>query len=161
MDSLSPGSRTVNPVKVPGLHRRALTGGSPASGPRGTVTACCMGERWSWLVWSRSSRTPAPGRPAASWCDGEPGVGKSALLAEVLSTAGDLRVLRTQGLESESPLAFAALQRLLRPILGLAERLPEPQARALGVAFGQQVGKVEPFLVGVATLSMLTEAAEE
>ena len=92
---------------------------------------------------------------------GEPGVGKSALLAEVLSTAGDLRVLRTQGLESESPLAFAALQRLLRPVLGLAERLPEPQARALGVAFGQQVGKVEPFLVGVATLSMLTEAAEE
>jgi DNA-binding CsgD family transcriptional regulator len=92
---------------------------------------------------------------------GEPGVGKSALLAEVLTTVGDVRVLRTQGLESESPLAFAALHRLLRPILGLAERLPEPQARALGVAFGQQVGKVEPFLVGVATLSMLTEAAED
>jgi DNA-binding CsgD family transcriptional regulator len=92
---------------------------------------------------------------------GEPGVGKSALLAEVLTTVGDVRVLRTQGLESESPLAFAALHRLLRPVLGLAERLPEPQARALGVAFGQQVGKVEPFLVGIATLSMLTEAAEE
>ena len=92
---------------------------------------------------------------------GEPGVGKSALLAEALTTVGDVRVLRTQGLESESPLAFAALHRLLRPILRLAERLPEPQARALGVAFGQQVGKVEPFLVGVATLSMLTEAAEE
>ena len=92
---------------------------------------------------------------------GEPGVGKSALLAEVLSRVTDVRVLRTQGLESESPLAFAALHRLLRPVLGLAERLPAPQAHALGVAFGQEVGTVEPFLVAVATLSMLTEAAEE
>ncbi|MDX6300643.1 MAG: hypothetical protein QOF53_1857 [Nocardioidaceae bacterium] len=92
---------------------------------------------------------------------GEPGVGKSALLAEILSTVADARVLRTQGLESESPLAFAALHRLLLPILDLVERLPEPQAHALGVAFGQKLGKVEPFLVAVATLSMLTEAAEE
>ena len=73
----------------------------------------------------------------------------------------DVRVLRTQGLESESPLAFAALHRLLRPVLDLVERLPAPQAHALGVAFGQEVGTVEPFLVAVATLSMLTEAAEE
>ncbi len=92
---------------------------------------------------------------------GEPGVGKSALLAEALSTVSDVRVLRTQGLESESPLAFAALHRLLRPVLDLVERLPEPQARALGVAFGHEVGTAEPFLVAVATLSMLTEAAEE
>jgi DNA-binding CsgD family transcriptional regulator/tetratricopeptide (TPR) repeat protein len=92
---------------------------------------------------------------------GEPGVGKSALLAEVLSTVNDVRVLRTQGLESESPLAFAALHRLFRPVLALVERLPEPQAHALGVAFGQEMGTAEPFLVAVATLSMLTEAAEE
>ena len=73
----------------------------------------------------------------------------------------DVRVLRTQGLESESPLAFAALNRLLRPFLDLAEGLPAPQARALGVAFGQEVGTVEPFLVSVATLSVLTEPVEE
>jgi hypothetical protein len=72
-----------------------------------------------------------------------------------------VRVLRTQGVESESPLAFAALHRLLRPVLDLVQRLPEPQALALGVAFGQRVGTVEPFLVALATLSMLTEAAEE
>ena len=92
---------------------------------------------------------------------GEPGVGKSALLADVVSTETDVRVLRTQGLESESPLAYAALHRLLRPILGLVDRLPAPQAHTLRVAFGQEAGTVEPFLVGVATLSMLTEAAEE
>jgi DNA-binding CsgD family transcriptional regulator len=92
---------------------------------------------------------------------GEPGVGKSALLAEVLSTATDIRLLRTQGLEAESPLAFAALHRLLRPVLGLVESLPGPQAHALRVAFGEETGTAEPFLVAVATLSVLTEAAEE
>ena len=76
-----------------------------------------------------------------------------------LASANTIR--STQGLESESPLAFAALHRLLRPVLDLLERLPEPQTRALGVAFSQEAGTVEPFLVAVATLSMLTEAAEE
>lgn len=92
---------------------------------------------------------------------GEPGVGKSALLAELLSTATDVRVLWTQGVESEAPMAFAALHRLLRPILRLVERLPDLQAHALRVAFGEEAGTVQPFLVGVATLSMLTEASEE
>ena len=92
---------------------------------------------------------------------GEPGVGKSALLTDVLSATSGVRVLRTQGLESESPLAFAALHRLLRPVLALIDRLPAPQAHALRVAFGAELGTVEPFLVALATLSMLTEAAEE
>ena len=42
---------------------------------------------------------------------GEPGVGKSALLDELLGGAGGATVLRTQGLEVEAPLAFAALHR--------------------------------------------------
>ena len=91
---------------------------------------------------------------------GEPGIGKSALVDHVVSTAG-LRVLRTQGLESEAPLAFAALHRLLRPLLGLVESLPPPQALALRIAFGEAEGPtLEPFLVGLATLSLLTSAAE-
>lgn len=93
---------------------------------------------------------------------GEPGVGKSALLEDVVADVADARVLRTQGMESETPLAFAALHRLLLPVLALLDLLPSPQARALRVAFGQEDGApVEPFLVGVATLSMLTEAAED
>ena len=71
-------------------------------------------------------------------------------------------MLRTQGLEAEAPLAFAALHRLLRPIGRLRDGLPAPQARALRVAFGEEDGpSVEPFLVGIATLSVLTVAAEE
>ena len=93
---------------------------------------------------------------------GEPGIGKSALLAHLVDSAGEALVLRTQGVEAEAPLAFAALHRLLRPVLRLREGLPVPQARALRVAFGEEEGPpVEPFLVAVATLSMLTAAAEE
>jgi DNA-binding CsgD family transcriptional regulator/tetratricopeptide (TPR) repeat protein len=102
---------------------------------------------------------------------GDPGVGKSALLDDLVDHAcdgaadggsGEVVVLRTQGLEVESPIAFAALHRLLRPVMRLRDGLPVPQARALRVALGEEDGpSVEPFLVGVATLSMLTAAAEE
>ncbi len=104
------------------------------------------------------------GRAGVLLVRGEPGVGKSALLDDLTGSAADqsVRVLRTQGLESESPLAFGALHRLLRPLTPHINQLPAPQAQALRVAFGQQAGpSVTPFLVGVATLSMLTEAAEQ
>lgn len=96
---------------------------------------------------------------------GEPGVGKSALLRDLTDAHEEtpgraVRVLRTAGVESESPLPYAALHRLLRPVADFG-RLPAPQARALRVAFGLEDGPtVEPFLVGVATLSVLTDAAE-
>ena len=93
---------------------------------------------------------------------GEPGVGKSALLEELVAGTDEVLTLRTQGLEAESPLAFAALHRLLLPVARLREHLPGPQARALRVAFGEEDGaSVEPFMVAVATLSVLTAAAEE
>lgn len=93
---------------------------------------------------------------------GEPGVGKSALLEDLVGLAGGVQVVRTQGLEVEAPLAFATLHRLLLPLARLRDQLPGPQARALGVAFGEDDGPaVEPFLVAIATLSMLTAAAEE
>ena len=62
---------------------------------------------------------------------GEPGIGKSALLAYAGERAADLRVLRAVGVAQESMLAYATLQSLVRPVLGAAERLPGPQARAL------------------------------
>ena len=102
------------------------------------------------------------GRAGILLVHGEPGAGKSALLDDLVANAGDdVQVLRTQGVESEAPLAFAALHRLLRPVLGTLDRLPAPQARALRVAFGMADDvTVEPFLVALATLSMLTETAE-
>jgi DNA-binding CsgD family transcriptional regulator len=103
------------------------------------------------------------GRAGSLLLHGEPGVGKSALLEDLVATAGDdVRVLRAQGVESEAPLPFAALHRLLRPVLGILDRVPAPQARALRAAFGEVDDvAVEPFLAALATLSVLTEAAED
>jgi AAA ATPase domain len=67
---------------------------------------------------------------------GEAGVGKSALLGHAAERADGMAVLRASGVESEAELPFAALHQLLRPVLGLAGRLPAPQAAALAGALG-------------------------
>ena len=93
---------------------------------------------------------------------GEPGVGKSALLGYAVEHAGDLQIVRTVAVESEKALGFAAVHQLLSPLLPGADRLPEPQRRALGVAFGLVSGPpADPFLVGLAALTLLADAAEE
>jgi DNA-binding CsgD family transcriptional regulator len=59
-------------------------------------------------------------------------------------------------------LAFAALQQLCAPMLDRLDRLPAPQHEALGVAFGLRPGNApDRFLVGLAVLSLFSEAAEE
>src|ERR1700710_2362826 len=93
---------------------------------------------------------------------GEPGVGKTALLESAIGSASGFRVMRAVGVESEMELPFAALQQLCAPMLNQLERLPAPQRDALGVAFGLAAGNVpDRFLVGLAVLSLLSEAAQE
>jgi DNA-binding CsgD family transcriptional regulator/uncharacterized protein YjeT (DUF2065 family) len=93
---------------------------------------------------------------------GEAGVGKTALLDDTVSAADGIRVLRLTGIESEMELGFAALHALLLPFLGRLETLPTPQRAALRSAFG--LGYEEPperFLVGLATLTLLSDAGNE
>ncbi|WP_448640899.1 AAA family ATPase [Geodermatophilus sp. URMC 63] len=92
---------------------------------------------------------------------GVAGAGKSTLLTEAVDAAADMRVLRTSGVESESPLAFAALQRLLWPLRSLLAGLPAPQQAALGAALGEAAGEGERFLAFLGTLSLLADAAED
>ncbi|HUE27099.1 MAG TPA: AAA family ATPase [Solirubrobacteraceae bacterium] len=93
---------------------------------------------------------------------GEPGIGKTALLESAIGSASGFRVMRAVGVESEMELAFAALQQLCAPLLDRLDRLPAPQQEALGVAFGLCAGDApDRFLVGLAVLSLLSEAAEE
>jgi DNA-binding CsgD family transcriptional regulator len=93
---------------------------------------------------------------------GEAGVGKTALVESVIGSASGFRIVRAVGVESEMELAFAALQQLCAPMLGRLDRLPVPQRDALGVAFGLRAGDApDRFLVGLAVLSLLAEAAEE
>ena len=93
---------------------------------------------------------------------GEPGVGKTALLDYLAEHASGCRVARVAGVESEMELAYAGLHQLLTPMLDRLERLPDPQREALRTAFGLSAGPVpDRFLVGLATLSLLAEVAEE
>jgi DNA-binding CsgD family transcriptional regulator len=93
---------------------------------------------------------------------GEAGVGKTALLQYAIASASDLRVVRAAGVESEMELPFAALHQLCGPLLDGLERLPAPQADALATAFGLRVGAPpDRFFVGLAVLSLLSEAAGE
>src|SRR6516164_3934568 len=102
------------------------------------------------------------GRGRALVVRGEAGVGKSALLEYAAGAAPDLRVVRAIGVESEMELAFAGLHQLCAPLLDRLERLPGPQRDALGIAFGLRGGGApDRFLVGLAVLTLLSEAAEE
>src|SRR3954453_21855623 len=93
---------------------------------------------------------------------GEPGIGKTALLDSAIEAAPEFRVARACGVESEMELAFAALQQLCAPMFDGLDRLPAPQRDALGVAFGLHAGDPpDPFLVGLAALSLLAELAAE
>jgi predicted ATPase len=93
---------------------------------------------------------------------GEPGVGKTALLEYAVEAASDFRVTRAIGVEGEMELAFAALQQLCSPSLDLVENLPAPQRDAVEVALGLSAGRTpNPFLVGLAVLNLLSEAAEK
>src|SRR5580658_1650447 len=102
------------------------------------------------------------GRGGVLVLHGEAGVGKTALLEYAVRTGRNLRVAATSGVEAEMELPFAAVQQLCSPFLDLSERLPQPQYEALGVAFGLRGGSApNPFLVGLAVLGLLSEAAEE
>jgi DNA-binding CsgD family transcriptional regulator len=92
---------------------------------------------------------------------GDPGVGKTALLDFAAGLAGDFRVVRVSGVESEMELAFAGLHQLCAPLLDGLERLPDPQREALRGAFGLSDAGATRFVVALAALGLLSEAAEE
>jgi DNA-binding CsgD family transcriptional regulator len=93
---------------------------------------------------------------------GGPGVGKSTLLKYAVAAAPDLRASSIAGIESEISMAFGGLHQLLVPFLPQLDDLPPPQRGGLRVAFGQDAGPPpERFLVGLATLTLLSRAAEE
>jgi DNA-binding CsgD family transcriptional regulator/tetratricopeptide (TPR) repeat protein len=93
---------------------------------------------------------------------GEAGIGKSALLEYLVKRGSAYRVIRAVGVEADAELAFAGLHQLCTPLLDRLDRIPGPQSEALATAFGLRVGAPpERFLLGLAVLSLLTEAAAE
>src|SRR5690242_6821778 len=91
---------------------------------------------------------------------GEAGIGKTALMRYCARQASGCRLVQVAGVESEMELPFAALHQLCGPLLGGLDALPEPQQRALRVAFGLAAGTAaDLFMVGLAVLSLLAENA--
>lgn len=95
---------------------------------------------------------------------GEAGVGKSTLLAEAIETAAEsgLRVLSATGCDAEQQLPFAGLHQLVYPFQSGIDALPAPQRAALATALGLADAPASSgFLVGLATLTLLAEAATD
>ncbi len=95
---------------------------------------------------------------------GEPGVGKTAVLDDALSSVEGMRLLRATGLEAERHIPFAGLLQLLRPALGQLDSLSAPQAAALSGALALSEagpGSRDRFVIGAAVLSLLCRYAEE
>src|ERR1700733_13064846 len=102
------------------------------------------------------------GQAGVSVVRGEPGIGKTALLRQLVREAAGFRVVRALGVESETELPFAGLHQLCAPLLGRLGSLPEPQRRQRGPPPGLAPGdEPDRFLVALAALTLLAEAAEE
>src|SRR5215467_2368658 len=95
---------------------------------------------------------------------GAAGIGKTSLLDAAATHARNrgYKVLAVTGLESEADLPYAGLHQLLQPVLASAGGLPAPQKTALLTALGMRSGAPpEVFLVGLATLNLIDEIADE
>jgi DNA-binding CsgD family transcriptional regulator len=128
----------------------------------GAQSGRLLGRQRERAVLERLLDTARGGHGAVVVVHGDPGVGKTALLECAVEAAEEFRVVRAAGVEGEMKLDYAALQQLCSPVLEFAERLPRPQGDALGVAFGLIDGPApSPFLVGLAVLGLLSDAAEQ
>jgi DNA-binding CsgD family transcriptional regulator len=92
---------------------------------------------------------------------GEPGVGKTALMESLATSAPDYRVEQAFGIQSEMELAFAGVHQLCATMLDQAGELPDPQRGALETALGISSGPTpDRFLVSLAVLNLLSAVAE-
>src|SRR4051794_41784998 len=81
-------------------------------------------------------RSVSAGTSRALVVRGDPGVGKSALLAYVAERAKRCRIVHTIGVESEMELAFAGLQQLCAQLMDRLGRRAPPPGGALAPGFG-------------------------
>jgi DNA-binding CsgD family transcriptional regulator/tetratricopeptide (TPR) repeat protein len=136
--------------------------GGPALAPDGTGATGLLGRHAECAALDRLAADVLAGRSRVIVLRGEAGVGKSALLEYLSDRVAGWQIARTVGVESEMELAYAGLHQLCAHMLDRLDRLPVPQRDALAVVFGRSVGPApDRFLVGLATLTLLAEVAEE
>jgi DNA-binding CsgD family transcriptional regulator len=121
-----------------------------------------VGRRAECAMLHRLVESVCAGQSRALVLCGDPGVGKTALLQHLVNHATGCQVVQIAGVESEMELAFAGLHQLCVPLLAGLEDLPGPQAEALRIVFAMSSGPVpDRFLVGLATLGLLAQTAEQ
>ena len=168
----SPARLAADEVGLTGHFPRLCTGIAPrcpvgvpeflyVSGGIGTVGRVLAGRATERAAIAAVLDASRAGTGGALVLRGVAGSGKSTLLADALAAASDMTVLRTSGVESESPLAFAALQRLLWPVRSRIDALPAPQRGSLRAAMGEAEGEGDRYLAFLGTLSLLADAAEK
>jgi DNA-binding CsgD family transcriptional regulator len=101
------------------------------------------------------------GTSGALVVSGPAGIGKSSLIRYALDTASDFRVLHVTGIQSEMAFAFAGVHQLVLPLVSAMTGLPDPQRLALQTVLGiVHQDPPDPYLVGLAVLTLLADAAE-
>ena len=128
--------------------------GGGAGGLRGRQSEC---EALDGLV-----HDALAGRSRVLVLRGSAGVGKSALLRFLADRVPGWHVATSVGVEAEMELAYSGLHQLCAPMLDRLDTLPVPQREALATVFGISPGSApDRFLVGLATLTLLAEVAEQ
>ena len=106
------------------------------------------------------SRPPGVPRGGALVLAGPPGIGKSTLVQYAIDAAPGFRVLQHRRGGVGDGFGIRRRPSAGAPILDGLRRLPEPQREALDAVFGRtQHGPIDPFLVGLAVLSLVADAA--
>jgi AAA ATPase-like protein len=137
-------------------------GGSPAAAEADQGAARLLGRRGECEALDHLLTDVLAGASRVTVLRGDAGVGKSALLAYVSGRVAGWHVVTAAGVESEMELAYSGLHQLCAPMLDHIDRLPGPQRDALATVFGLSAGPApDRFLVGLAVLSLLAEAAEQ
>ncbi len=94
---------------------------------------------------------------------GEPGIGKTSLLARAIDDGGDLRVIMAGGIEAEANLPYACLGETAAPLLDGLGSLSNAQADAIraALALGPSPGAPsDRFATCAAFLNLLSGAAK-
>ncbi|WP_233513175.1 helix-turn-helix transcriptional regulator [Micromonospora craterilacus] len=93
---------------------------------------------------------------------GEPGAGRTALLAYAHRHADGRTLLAGTGVPDEAPLPYAGLQRLLDPVLDRAAALPERQRQVLRRALaGEGCPEADRLALSMAVLGLLAAVTRD
>ncbi len=134
-----------------------LTGWSEAA----IMCSLLLGRDRELAILVAACRAASAGRGSTTVVAGEPGIGKTALLAAVATSDLAARVLRATGVEAESAVAFATLQALLWPLRDGLDELERGQAALLQsvLELGPSVS-TSTFAIGAAVLGLLSSCDE-